>query len=60
MEGIFNIMMRLAREIKKRFEEDGIVEYELKERLEDLAYKYAIEVYFDEDDIPEQIEDSPV
>lgn len=53
-------MMKMAQEIKSRFEESGIVDYEIKEKLEAIAYKYEICVYFDDDDIPEQIEDEPV
>lgn len=60
MIGIHDKIIRLAREIKSQFEDAGIVDYELKKELEDLAYKYEIDVYFDEDDIPEQVEDEPV
>lgn len=52
--------LQVASYVRKRFDEDGIVEYEAKKKLEDLAYEYGIGVYFDEDDIPEQVEDSPV
>lgn len=60
MDNIYNQVIKMARKIRAQFVADGIVDYELKQKLEDLAYKHNIDVYFDEDDIPEQVEDEPV
>lgn len=52
--------IRLAKYIRDRFDTDGIFEYEAVKKLEDIAYGYEIDVYFDEDNIPEQVEDFPI
>lgn len=47
----------LASDIRKQFIESGTVAREKFYQLYDLCDKHEIEVYFDEDDIPEQVED---
>lgn len=60
MTDVHIVLVQMARDIKKTFCETGVVDYELKKELEEIAYLHGIDVYFDEDDIPEQVEDEPV
>lgn len=50
----------MAQEIRRQFEENGVFDYEKNREMEDIAYEDDICVYFDEDGIPEQVEDERV
>lgn len=60
MEKIRIKMVTLARAIRKEFIENGTYNYTADKELGDLAYKYNIEVYYDENNIPYGVEDEPI
>ena len=52
--------VKMAVEIKRRFNEDGIFDYELNKEFTEFVYENAIFVSFDADDIPEMVEDETI
>lgn len=51
---------KMAQEIRNQWDNDGIFDYEKNREMEEVAYKYDISIYFDEDNIPEYVEDERV
>lgn len=51
---------KMAQEIRNQWDNDGIFDYEKNREMEEVAYEYGISIYFDEDNIPEYVEDERV
>lgn len=51
---------KMAQEIRNKWDNDGIFDYEKNREMEEVAYEYGISIYFDEDNIPEYVEDERV
>lgn len=51
---------KMAQEIRNQWDNDGIFDYEKNREMEEVAYEYDISIYFDEDNIPEYVEDERV
>lgn len=51
---------KMAQEIRNHWDNDGIFDYEKNREMEEVAYEYDISMYFDEDNIPEYVEDERV
>lgn len=51
---------KMAQEIRSQWDNDGIFDYEKNREMEEVAYEYDISIYFDEDNIPEYVEDERV
>lgn len=51
---------KMAQEIRNQWYNDGIFDYEKNREMEEVAYEYDISIYFDEDNIPEYVEDERV
>ena len=51
---------KMAQEIRNRWVNDGIFDYEKNREMGEISYEYGIAIYFDEDNIPEFVEDERV
>ena len=49
-----------AQEIRRQFEQTGVFDYEKNREMEEIAYEDDIFICFDEDNIPEWVEDERV